>query len=536
MADRLAGGRPLQGAARGLAGALLTATCVVSLLCLLFSPQWETNDDVGMSMVAHGYGIAAKGSPNLIFSNVLWGHLVRSIPSIGGVPGYSLATLGVLIVVGGATLFALARAGAGLVTASGVLLLLLVRPVLFPQFTLNAGLLMVAAIATWKLAARGGSIPVFAAGCALALGSYLVRDQEGILVLVVASPMLPWKFLAANRSAKVCVALLAMAIGSAAWADHRAYQGHDWQAFESLNAARAPYTDFGAVPLLKRRPDILRLHGYSSNDLDLVGRWFFVDPQIADPKKLNAMIDDLGPLPSAHHALGDAWLGIRALWNPRLLVTLLVALLFFACSPSWPVAASWLLCVAAVAMIGAMGRPAVLRVYEPLVGLLLIAPLVQGRIDGWQRRLAAGAVFAAASFTAYAVCTASQYHQGAALRVRQELTGFPHEPVVIWGGVFPFEEVYPVLGASAEAMSYRLYGLGAFTLAPFSVPYAEREVGDGMVELLQSKTGVPVIANHDRVEYLKVYCSERLHGHLVSISTQYFGRVRLDRFRCDSTL
>jgi hypothetical protein len=510
---------------------------VVSLLCLLFSPQWETNDDVGMSMVAHGYGIAAKGSPNLIFSNVLWGHLVRSIPSIGGVLGYSLATLGIFIVVGVATLFTLVRTGAGLVTASGVLLLLLVRPVLFPQFTLNAGLLMVAAFASWQLAARGGGTPVFAAGCALALGSYLVRDQEGLLVLIVASPMLPWKFLAANRSAKVCVALLALAVGSAAWVNHRAYQGHDWRAFESLNAARVPYTDFGAVPLLKRRPDILRLHGYSSNDLDLVGRWFFVDPQIADPKSLNAMIDDLGPLPSARHALSNAWQGVQALWNPRLLVPLLVALLLFACIPSWPVAVSWLLCVAAIAMIGASGRPvaALPRVYEPLVDLLVIAALVRDRIDGWRHRLAAGAILAAASFNTYGVCAVSKSREAAAQQVRRELAGFPHEPVMIWGGAFPFEEMYPVLGASAEAMSYRLYGLGAFTLVPFSVPYAEREAGHGMVELLQSKAGVPVMASHDRIEYLKIYCSEHLHGHLVSISIQHFGRVRLDRFRCDST-
>lgn len=77
--------------------------------------------------------------------------------------------------------------------------------------------------------------------------------------------------------------------------------------------------------------------------------------------------------------------------------------------------------------------------------------------------------------------------------------------------------------------------IGAFTLAPFSVPQAEREMGRGRVKLLRSEAGVPVIANHDRIEYLRIYCSEHLQSHLVSISTQYFGQVRLDRFRCDST-
>lgn len=43
-------------------------------------------------------GLAAYGSSHLIFSNVLWGYLVRAIPAINGVLGYSLATMGVLLV------------------------------------------------------------------------------------------------------------------------------------------------------------------------------------------------------------------------------------------------------------------------------------------------------------------------------------------------------------------------------------------------------------------------------------------------------
>lgn len=81
----------------------------VLTLCFFFEPRWETNDDVGMSMVAHGYGIAAIGSPNLIFSNVVWGYLVRLIPQIDGVLGYSVVTIGVLVIVGTVLLHALRK-------------------------------------------------------------------------------------------------------------------------------------------------------------------------------------------------------------------------------------------------------------------------------------------------------------------------------------------------------------------------------------------------------------------------------------------
>ena len=52
----------------------------VLVLCLMYSPSWQTNDDVGMSMIAHGYGNVVAGSPKLGFSNVLWGYFVRSLP------------------------------------------------------------------------------------------------------------------------------------------------------------------------------------------------------------------------------------------------------------------------------------------------------------------------------------------------------------------------------------------------------------------------------------------------------------------------
>ena len=137
--------------------AFLASATYLSALCAFFTPQWETNDDVGMSMAAHGYGIAATGSPNLIFSNVIWGYLVRSIPQINGVLGYSIATMLVLVIFGMVMLYALRRLGFGWLVSLAVLALVLVRPILFPQFTINAGLLTVGAIVCWHLYGNQGS-------------------------------------------------------------------------------------------------------------------------------------------------------------------------------------------------------------------------------------------------------------------------------------------------------------------------------------------------------------------------------------------
>lgn len=116
-------------------------------------------------MVAHGYGIAAVDMPNLVFSNVIWGYLVRVIPQINGVLGYSIAAIAVLVIVGTIILYALRQLGFGWLVSLSVLTLLLVRPVLFPQFTINAGLLTVGAIVCWHLYGQQENRLVLLTGC-----------------------------------------------------------------------------------------------------------------------------------------------------------------------------------------------------------------------------------------------------------------------------------------------------------------------------------------------------------------------------------
>lgn len=176
---------------------------LVFTLCYFFEPHWETNDDIAMSMVAHGYGFVATSSPILVFSNVIWGYLVHLLPQINGVLGYTLATYAVLISVGAMILYVLRQCGFGWLISFFVITLLLVRPILFPQFTINAGLLTVAAIACWHFYGRQNDQLILLIGCLLAFFGFLVRDQEFILILLIALPLLPWGKIAKDRTTQI---------------------------------------------------------------------------------------------------------------------------------------------------------------------------------------------------------------------------------------------------------------------------------------------------------------------------------------------
>ncbi|WP_284358981.1 hypothetical protein [Candidatus Phycosocius spiralis] len=520
---------------------ILVSAAFIFVLCFFFEPQWETNDDVAMSMVAHGYGIAAVGMPNLIFSNVLWGYLVRAIPQIDGVLGYSIATIGVLFIVGAVVLHAFRKLGVGWLASLLVLIFLFARPVLFPQFTINAGLLTVGAVVCWHVYAHQRSRLMLLAGCILAFGGYLVRSHEFLLVLLVALPLLPWLKWTKDRTAQASSLALLLAIGTAAFIDSQAYKGENWKAFNSLNPARAPITDFGADAHLKSRPDILDRHGYSENDIDLINSWFFVDSEIANPVALNAMLTELGPLPASSIALNNGWIGIKTFTHPVLLPGFFAALLLLLLFPNRKLFFTWALCLAVFFALGVSGRPSILRVYIPVISLLIVAPLLvpgtgNREYGNLRKRFALGVLVVAALFNTTAVFSESRAAQIVSDQKRMSLQGFPEEIVVVWGATFPFEAAYPVLKQSDSAMAYKIYGMGVFTLAPFSTAYGQEISGNGMLNRLASKNGIPILAKKHHFAFLDVYCKERLSGVLHTLGIKEYGALSVRVIRCESVL
>jgi hypothetical protein len=507
----------------------------VIALCLLHAPRWQTNDDIGMSMLAHGYGLAAVGSPKLIFSNVLWGYLVRAIPGWGGWLGYSIATFATLMAIGVALLHGLRKLTLDWLVSFAVLGIVLVRPVLFPQFTVNAGLLMVAAIACACVYGLHGTRWNLFAACLLALWSYLIRSQESLLVLLVALPLLPWARLRRERTAWFALLGLGLAIFLSVLVNHRSYSGAEWASFSALNPVRASITDSGAGERLKQHPDVLRHAGYSRNDIDLVRTWFFVDPKIADPERLAAMLAQIKPNYARDGALADGMIGIKALAQPALLPALLAALLLALLRTDRRVVAVWALCIASVFLVALLFRPSVLRVYLPLVSLLLVAPLLASARTtrpGPRWRIVQLVVVTAALYGSSTAFGAARSARAMDVYIRNNIRDFPNDPVVIWGGVFPFESIYPALQRSDAMPGYRMLALGVSTLAPYSRTQFEHQQGHGVLERLVSTEGALIAANEERFGFLQIYCREHLHGQLQEISNAQYGPVHLSRRRC----
>lgn len=258
---------------------LVAALCISTVF---ITPYWMTNDDVGMSMRAHGYGGFEIGTANLIFSNVLWGYFVRFLPEINGLPGYSLATYFLLALNVVATYFYLIKFKVRPLFAVLLVFGCYFLPFIFPQFTINAGLTALTALLALALYAREKRKWHLFVFVFFSFISFIVRWNEFLIVIIVASPLLVVPHFLKDRRFWFALAAIIGLCVIAHTANQRAYASPDWQRFNDFLPTRVQLTDYGLAERLRGTVEAHAM-GLSGNDLDLLKAWFFVDSNILRP-------------------------------------------------------------------------------------------------------------------------------------------------------------------------------------------------------------------------------------------------------------
>jgi hypothetical protein len=487
---------------------ILLAGAFVALLCIFFNPQWETNDDVAMSMVAHGYGIADYGSPRLVFSNVLWGLIVRSLPSVDGLLGYSIATLLSLTLAAAATLYFLLRAGAGYVVALLVLVMIFARPVLFPQFTITAGLLAASAVLGAHAFGRSGSLIELIAACCLGFLAYLIRAPEFALVFGLGLLLLPWRKLVRSRTAWCAALGFALCIAAATAIDIWAYSGPEWLEFWQRNLARAPFTDFGAVNRVLQHPDVMQRLGFSENDIRLVGSFFFVDPRLTDPNSLKTLLGEIPAQFATKTSFVSGYMSVPAIFGPRLVPLALASFFLVVLSAKLNRILAWVICLLIMFALGAVGRPDTPRVYIPLFSLLITFCCATEFLQSHWRYAATICTLLAGGLLNTGYLSGEAAESGTLLKQAGPGKFISRQSTVVWGADLPFQYIFPVLMRKTDLHDTRIYGLGVLTLAPFSVPTADERAGNGMLARLRSEAGIPLVADGHDQSLLNTYCIE----------------------------
>jgi hypothetical protein len=282
--------------------ALTIAAILFAVALAIYTPSYESNDDVGMSMVASGTGVAVAPDEHLIFSNVLIGLALKSLyQRAPNVPWYGYYLLAVEYAAIAALLysvlmwrfsakhlglFALVFGSAG----AAVLLNM--------QFTRVAFLAVESGIVLGLTAlcrraddekyrpyfALCASLLLMVLGSLIRLGSYYGAVATG----AAAAGFIGWHLFQQRRlraaiwiPAAATFALTLALVVAADWFNGRYYaRDPGWSGFFAFNKVRAQFNDFALPYYSDATKSVFDAVHWSANDQSMIAHWFFDDERV----------------------------------------------------------------------------------------------------------------------------------------------------------------------------------------------------------------------------------------------------------------
>lgn len=468
-----------------------------------------TNDDAAMSMIVHGYGAIATASPNLIFSNIFWGKIIQSIPTIGGWYGYSIATMTILTLAGVFSMLALAKRSEDLILLSLALFTMLLQAVLFPQFTITSGLITASAILCLRRYSENESKGLMWLGVAIVFATlgFLIRAEEMLFIGLLALPLVQWSRILKRLSFWLSAAIFVCIVAIAHTQNQAAYQNSDWDQFNNFMPVAAELNGWGTGEQLLGRPEFLEKHSLEGIDLELVLGWMWFDSERINAQRFEGILRDVKDQGFAPNWGSRITLALAALFHQDIVYLTLFALLMLAVRPSKAVLCSWILFLFAIGYLGVIGRPAILRVYIPALTLLMLWPFFSQayfRSLGRPLVLLAGVVCLALYTSVVFSNTAAR--QASHKAMLQQLESLPRDGFVAgYYSTFKANHVYSVSGSANLSSKFNnLYLFGWPAIMPNSVAYAAEMRSQGFKQQLVSDQGVWILINN--VELLDKYC------------------------------
>ncbi|MCL1825329.1 MAG: hypothetical protein FWG26_05205 [Betaproteobacteria bacterium] len=415
-----------------------------------------------------------------------------------------------------------------------VSILLCLRPILLPQFTVTAGLLAIDGILfVYLYRQNNDGFYLLLAGLFACL-SFSLRSQQFFLVLLVSFPLVLSKNLLFRGKFIKFVLFIIVVCLALSVTDYRVKNSPELKEFTQFHYKMAAATDFGYTHKLIESPEILEKYGYTINDIRLMDSYFYVTDKYTDTTSIDKMINEVGFSEKLDVQQGIA--ALRAFFDPSILPLVFLGFVLIVLLPlsrkQRLVIISILFLISGLFFsIGAIGRPGRLRMYFPIAVVILLCPLILACFD----KLKSKNTLLIVSISSFVCCLfAIKYMHDIAIyntlwsrQVRQDIKNLPvNEPIFSWGAAFPFEAAYPLFGNWQEFQRYDVRLFGGYTSAPFC---KETTIfGAGFLDLMHSRNGVLTLEwNRGGCVILKTFAQEWQLG--CQIQCEHQGIIRPNR-------
>ena len=504
------------------------------LLFLLFCGDkfWQTNDDIHMSMLVGGYGIAASPSPGPGLRlppppNVLWGGLPAHPPDIVHIRGYTVATYALLLVTALVIGLALHRRRVPPLFAGAALISIYCGALLLPQFTLLAGYLAAAGFVL-VLASDEHNLKLcmFGSACFLILAG-LVRPDELVLVFVVISPLLLHAWLTHDQHwrlhwlglAGICLLSLAAAFLINLHYD----KSGAWAAFTDIDSVRGQFTDYGLGNYFVKHPKKLAGSAVSLNDVKLIRSWFYLDPKVFNSANFGPLVHSvtLADRYGLNVVRTASFMTVFESLQFRVLLGLFALFALFHWRRALPEAVSLVVLLVLIILIALMGRPGIERIYQPVGATMALLALIKlGRQEGRWTTLLGVVALAGALGLAALLYIRTDGHQGPVIRAATcaSLAQLPKDQLLVtWtgDGQYRWKAIYRPTTPDDDACDPPLYSIGSYQLAPASLARLHAYTGGkNFIDALLAGQKFYIISSKGRLMMLDRYLQEHYHSSL----------------------
>lgn len=510
--------------------AFISVTIFIIAALAYSHPAWESNDDPTMSMIAHGYGLMKTASPNIIFSHVIWGHLIQLTPEINGILGYDLISYATLTLSGFALLTIMLFLGDSALLAIAVFVLLMIKPTINPQFTILSGYATLAGFACLMLYSATQLKRTLIACSLFFIVGFLIRPELFALFILVSMPLIPWKKMTKPFPLSV-IAFTGLFIMGASFYNWKSYQGPQWERFNTFQSIRSMYTDFGIGDLASQSSQILKKYSLSTNDVSLITNWFYGDSQIVDSQKLTNIAIELKTTIPQTQRLSNAGIALWYMFYPEISYVIYIAAAFLLLSRKnknlWM---SWALCFILLAAIGWAGRPVVLRLYYPLFALLTFYAFTQLKIQAPHKFIKVAILVAMTALS-------GKYLYRFIARPIVKISDIQWDakiPVVVIGAAIPFEDLYYPFNTNKDLRALSFFSSSWATFIPGSVSMDRIQTGLNISDSLKQNKDVFIIENKKSVnDLLDVYCKEHLNKPSVFAPVGHIGDLNILKWQCN---
>lgn len=484
-----------------------------------------------MSMISGGYGQMHDDSFLLYHSSVIIGFISSKLPYILGIAPYNYINLGMLFFNFISLNELLNKINKkfypNLFIAYASSLFILIRP----TFTTIAGHLCVVGMLSIYFYNSNKDRKYLIFGLILLLSASFIRDEMVIFFLAFAGIILIQSLVKNKKDFILIGTIFLIIFGLSQFINRNQYSDESLKDLKEFASVGYHILDYNADKHILQNSEVMLRNDYSSNDINLIRNWFFVDSYLSDPLRLDALLDDTkwrGPI-SNFNSKESILSSINLLSNYPLNFMFISAIIItFLANRNRTLKILWLFFVLALFVGTIIGRQ-LAYVYVPLLTFLFLFSYLQtNKTTSVTRYL----IYSLSVTIILTTLFENKSNKETIKKVNLTYESIKLDKLWVIGGGLPSEFIFPLL--RSPNVKTELITSDWSIYAPKS-NFVKYNSNNNFLSELQSQQGVNIATNNYHLPLIQMYCKEKFGADLIINPVVNSNLVRINNLKCPSS-